>query len=274
MVWLTMTPAIVAATKKYQAFAPVDVLEALGSEPSLLDPEVGKPVSHGQLIDISSYLRDVAINTEVDGAGLYHLNDLLRGSRIYTAPPKPKPQQTSEYKELMARLRGEEEMRAYARMLSPETHRQQISKPFSIPRPTASAFSTSYAKEEEDDMTYADVNRQLTLIINVLVSIVCCSVAIWLVSSHWSVPKRLALSMSGSGVVAVAEVVIYAGYIRRLKEAKNEENLKKEIKTVTHTWVIEKKEKDGSLLVSAPLAKSDRSDESVRLRRAQAPPPT
>lgn len=97
------------------------------------------------------------------------------------------------------------------------------------------------SRVDDDEMTYTDVNRQMTLIINVLISIICCSVAIWIVARRWSTPQRLALSMTGSIVVAIAEVAIYMGYIRRLKNAKTEEALKQEKKEIVDTWVIDGK---------------------------------
>lgn len=49
---------------------------------------------------------------------------------------------------------------------------------------------------------------------------------------------RLALSISGSMLVGVAEVVVYAGYIRRVGEAKGNEKKLKEVKQVVNTWVV------------------------------------
>lgn len=97
---------------------------------------------------------------------------------------------------------------------------------------------------EEDEVTYADINRQMALIINVLVSIIACSVAIWIAARRWEVHKRLALSMFGSGLVAFAEVAIYFGYINRIKDAKVKERGSVERKEVVETWVFEGK-KDG-----------------------------
>ena len=97
---------------------------------------------------------------------------------------------------------------------------------------------------EDEEMTYADVNRQVALIINVLVSIVACGVALWMAARHWSVPSRLGLSMGGGGLVGVAEVAIYAGYLRRLTEAKQKEKKKTEKKEVFETWVIGRSEAD------------------------------
>jgi len=147
--------------------------------------------------------------------------------------------QTQEYKDLMARLRATSEAQQYATISSSNSS----TNPFSIStrnsllqsQPTHDPF----AKPEDDDITFADVNRQLTLIINVLVSIIACGIAIWLVAGHIAAPKRLALAMVGALVVAVAEVAIYAGYLRKLGEAKVMERGKKERRVVSKTWTIQ-----------------------------------
>lgn len=94
MVLLTMTPAIVQALEKLQRqqlsiALQVDKaqLEALGAEaqePSLSEPSVDKPISHGQIIDISKQMKTLDLSP-------YHLDTLLRGSKVYIPPPPPKP---------------------------------------------------------------------------------------------------------------------------------------------------------------------------------------
>jgi len=142
----------------------------------------------------------------------------------------------------MQRLREQEENRQYERMLNPppvpETFGQRFPSSGYIFNPAISHGAS--AADEVDDVTYADVNRQMILIINVLISIICCSVFIWIAARRWSVPQRLGLSMSGSGIVAVAEVAIYMGYIRRIKDAKQKEVKKLETKEIMETWVIDK----------------------------------
>ena len=137
----------------------------------------------------------------------------------------------------MAHLRREEEERIYERMTNPlpaETFTQRF--PNSAHN---NLFNTSLTDAgEDDDISYADINRQMALIINILVSIVACSVAFWLVARHWSTPSRLGLSMGGSGMIGIAEVVIYAGYLRRLKEARQKGKKEVEMKEIVKTWVI------------------------------------
>lgn len=138
----------------------------------------------------------------------------------------------------MRQLRQEEEARAYERMINPLPPRETFADRFaSGPSPTL--FTTTQKEiDEDDDITYADINRQLALIINILVSIVACSVAIWMASRHWSTPSRLVFSMGGSILVAVGEVVVYAGYIQRMKDAREKSKKQKETKKIISTWVI------------------------------------
>jgi uncharacterized membrane protein YcjF (UPF0283 family) len=142
----------------------------------------------------------------------------------------------------MARLREEEEARKYTQMLNPtpatETfdHRfPQGSHGYLFP-PSAPRF-----ENEDEEVTYADINRQMAMIANVLISIIACSVGVWKAAWHWDVPARLALSMFSSILVALAEVAIYMGYIGRLQEAKQKERKKVETKEVAESWVIEGK---------------------------------
>ena len=138
----------------------------------------------------------------------------------------------------MARLREEEEARQYERMINPPLTMQSFAQRF-----PGSSYSHLFPevpkKEEDEEVTFADVNRQVTLIINILISIVACAVAIWMATRYWPVPQRLGISMGGGGLVGVAEVVVYAGYLRRVKEAKQREKHKVEKKTVIDTWVIQ-----------------------------------
>jgi hypothetical protein len=94
MVLLTMTPAIVQAIEKLQGIpgalsaedrqaAPDAVEQGATTEPGLLPPEIGKPISHGQIIYISKQMKARALSP-------CHLDTLLRGSRIHVPPPPPK----------------------------------------------------------------------------------------------------------------------------------------------------------------------------------------
>lgn len=257
MVRLTVTPTIHAAWQKYQELEDRDGLAADqegepgpgGNESKSADDnnlEVDGPVTHDHIIRISKTLRRAHPKDDS-----FRLSALLKGSNVYIEPPRPKPEpvrlhmtqiisrsngctdllKTPEFKALMARLRREQEEWQYERMIAHKADQYQAS------------IGATEKQTDEEEVTYADVNRQLTLILNVLISIIFCAVAIWLTAWHWSVPKRLFASMGGSVVVGIAEVTIYAGYIRRIKDAKVQERKKKEVREVTPLFRI-KKEKN------------------------------
>lgn len=168
----------------------------------------------------------------------------------------------------MARLRREEENRIYERMTNPlptETFTQRFPK--SAHNNLFNASSTDAV--EEDEISYADINRQMALIINILISIVACSWALWLVARHWSTPSRLGLSMGGSGMIGIAEVVIYAGYLRRLKEAREKGKKEVELKEIVKIWVIGG-DKETSTIDKPRLIESKQPyGENIRMRRAR-----
>jgi len=278
MVLLTMTPAIVEALGKIQS-RPVEstlakivntpeVEDSVRPEPSLDIPTVGKPISHSQIIKLSRELKNESVSP-------CYLVDLLRGSKVYVLPSPGKPKPTSEYTALMARLRREEESRAYERMINPPPPIETFTQRFpSSSGPFAFSSTNGFSKStdgEDDEITYSDISRQMTLILNVLVSIVACAAALWMVARYWSTPARLGLSMSGSILVGVAEVVVYTGYLRRLEEAKGKAKKLGEVKEIIKTWVIGGKDEDKTQICQSEsptiLLKEDSSGFGARRRK-------
>ncbi|MCJ1402203.1 hypothetical protein MMC11_005423 [Xylographa trunciseda] len=240
-------------------------------------PAVDNPISHDQVLAISKCLKSIEATKRNEGkvpgsnSTGYHLDQLLRGSKVYIKPPKPKAEPSSEYKVLMARLRKEEEARQYERMINPPLEMETFSQRFPhSATPQLFEGGIRATSVEEDEMTYADINRQMALIINVLISIIACSAALWMVASHWSTPKRLGLSMGGSGMVGVAEIVVYAGYIRRLKEAKEKSKKVVEVKEIVETWVIGGQEPELESKGIKSTSPRKESNGHLRQRRAAA----
>lgn len=92
MVLLTITPLIQRGLKELEKFNHnpddddgQDVQKDATSEPSLSDPQIGKPISHGQIIDLSRSLKAKQLQD-------YSLESLLKGTKIYVPPPPPKPE--------------------------------------------------------------------------------------------------------------------------------------------------------------------------------------
>jgi hypothetical protein len=271
MVLLTVTSGIAQAIAQTAAHAP-DELQALQrpDEPTLADAQPGNPISHGQLIALAKLLKRVPASPRstpqehsdtTAAIEMPTLAALLRNTTIYIPPPPPKKAQTPEYRALMARLRAQEEAAAYERMLNPPPARETFSQRFPNSR---TQFSNGI--DEEDDVSFEEVHRQIILIINVLVSIVCVAVFIWVAARHWSVGKRLGLSMGGSVAVAIAEVAVYSGYVRKVKEAKRLEKKKPEIKKIVQSWILDGAgERETSLSTGAKEA----ADDGVRYRKGK-----
>lgn len=54
--------------------------------------------------------------------------------------------------------------------------------------------------------------------------------------------------MGGSLGVAVAEVGVYAGYVRKVAEAKRVERKRPEVKEIVRSWVVGKGDGEGEVL--------------------------
>ncbi|KAI2466194.1 endoplasmic reticulum-based factor for assembly of V-ATPase-domain-containing protein [Annulohypoxylon bovei var. microspora] len=248
MVLLTMTPSIVEALNTLAGTNVDDIPRnddntsnsKNNGEPSLKDPELGNPISHGQIIDIWKCLKDKSDNAT-------RLEELLRSATIYIPPPPPKPEPTDEYKALMARLRYEEEERSYERMLKKAPPRESFARRFPD-APMAHSFAEvnrpTKASDIGDDIEHGDVQKQITLVINFLVSIFGVAAALWIAARWWSVPARLFLSLGGSIIVAIAEVAVYSAYTWRMEEGEKMQRKKKEVKEIVQTWVIGEDGKD------------------------------
>lgn len=180
--------------------------------------------------------------------------------------------QTDEYKALMARLRRDEEERSYERMLKKAPPKESFAQRFPD-APMAHSFAEVNRPSKEsdigDDIEHGDVQKQITLIINFLISVFGCGAALWLAARWWSVPARLFLSLGGSIVVAIAEVAVYSAYTWRMAEGEKNQKKMKEVKQIVQTWVVgedghEKKAIDEPL--NLPGA-GDTETEPMNLRR-------
>ncbi|POR31593.1 Uncharacterized protein TPAR_08190 [Tolypocladium paradoxum] len=281
MVRLTMTPSIVDGLNKLRELQTTnepphtrddgEVQATYDSEPSLAEPAVGRPISHGQVVDLWKRLQSSQHSP-------HSLEKLLQGSRVYVPPPPPKPQPSDEYKALMARLRREEAARAYERMVNPPPRVETFNDRFPTAAQSFAAVNrpTSNADLGDDDVTLSEVHRQVLLILNFLVSIIGVAATLWVLARWWSLPARLFLTMGGSIVVAIAEVGVYQGYVWRMSQSKSRQKAVKEVKEVVQTWVVGQAEGDeGDVDDKTVLLrrKEDGTDGAVRKRTAAATKP-
>jgi hypothetical protein len=202
MVLLTVTPRLKSAIEAYNALP--SVAEPIPADtPSLAHPQIHQ-ISQALQAAHASRRRQYAFST------------LLRGSSVYIPPPPPPPPKSPEYTALMSRLRREAEEREYARLTS-----------------------GSEPDAQDEEMTWADVKRQVTAIFNVLLSTFATAAAVWKVAGAWDTPQRVGAAFAAALVVAVAEVALFGGYVRRLEEAARREGGKKETKVETGVkWVV------------------------------------
>jgi hypothetical protein len=152
--------------------------------------------------------------------------------------------QSSEYKALMARLRHQEEQRNYERMLKPLPNRDTFSQRFPM-APMNQADSYAEANKPfrqsdmgEDGIDHGEIQKQVSLIVNFLISIMGCAAAIWIAAQWWSTTARLFLTLGGSIVVAIAEVAVYSAYSWRMAEGDKKQQKTKEVRKIVKTWVV------------------------------------
>lgn len=174
------------------ASLPTSSLSALASH---IPQDTSSPIEHTTLIRLAQLSQT-------------SLNALLRGTEPYTSPPKPRPQPTASYLALKARLLAQEEQREYAAM---------VNKSQGI----------------DHEVEHAEDNIPVSLPFNILVSVLCCGGAVFYMTRYWNnAGLRVLLALGVGVVVGVAEVVVYSGYLRKVKEARREERAKVERREV------------------------------------------
>ncbi|KAI0878227.1 endoplasmic reticulum-based factor for assembly of V-ATPase-domain-containing protein [Hypoxylon argillaceum] len=233
-------------------------------EPCMTDPAVGKPISHGQILSTLKKLK-------AKGHVGFRLEAMLRGSALYVPPAPPKPKPTDEYKALMARLRRDEEERSYERMIRKAPPRESFAERFPL-APMAHSFAEVNKPSKESDMEvtdleFGDVQKQMTLIINFLVSVFGCGAALWKAAQWWPVSARLFLSLGGALLVAITEVAVYSAYTWRMSEGEKKEAKMKEVQEVVKTWVVSEEDDKTHVKEPTPTIEEDAHELETSVRR-------
>lgn len=233
---------------------------APNQEPYLDDVTPGHPISHNQIQILHRLLK------EEEPESAPSLNDLLLGTSVYTPPPVWASLKTPEYLALMKHLREEQEEREYRKMVASPSFPSRFTSSTSMLFPdSTSAISSSPYFDADDSVSYKDINAQLALILNVLLSIIGCSVAIWLASYAWGTAARLTMSMAGAAVVALAEVGVYFGYLKKVDDARF-----KERKTVEKKQVIRRHSLGGRKALEVIMQETAATGSEVKIRTGDA----
>lgn len=129
----------------------------------------------------------------------------------------------------MARLRAEQDRKDYRALLA----RQEAESQQAL-----SAETTSDAAAEKDDISPS-------LILNMLLSVVLCAAVAFHLTRWWpNDGVRVLVSLGTAVVVGVAEVTVYAAYLRKVTESRLKERKKKEQKEFIGEYVGDGDEMD------------------------------
>ncbi|RMZ89742.1 hypothetical protein DV736_g3036, partial [Chaetothyriales sp. CBS 134916] len=219
MVLLTTTPHILDAIAAVSS----NELQQSSLAAEQLPTSAGAPISHTTLLTIHRLLKTSQHAT----ANRHSLNTLLRGAHPHIAPPIPKPAKSPEYVALMARLHAEQEQREYRAMV-------------------AQSDGESGEDADEKDDVYP------SLVFNILLSVVMCSVAVFVMTRYWpDAGVRVLVSLGTGLVVGVAEVGVYAIYLRNVRVGRERERRRKEKKVL----IIE--QSDDELTATVVAAKEE-----------------
>ncbi|XRM38176.1 hypothetical protein ABZX51_001609 [Aspergillus tubingensis] len=260
MVLLTTTPSILSAIEALPPTSRHDI-----SLPDTLNLE--DPISHDQLIKIARYFRQKPTtdsSSSIDRSKT--LNSLLRGTKVYVPPPPKKPEPSPEYLALKARLLAAAETDAYNRMTStssftssgffpPSSRTPASTKPsiFTSSTPTLEALHNKHNPNNDDDNETDPLTPGLVL--NIFLSVLITGFSVYWALRSFRSPEMLVSTVarvwSGKGtgqgvsesvkvlvslgaavVVGVAEVMIYAIYLRKVEVARGRERRVKERKVV------------------------------------------
>lgn len=198
MVLLTATPQILEAIFLLPRTSKFHTETTLPRAP-------GDPISHSTLIALSKSLPNHPLNT------------LLRGTHVYQPPPPPKPTPSPEYTALMTHLRAQQETKTYKDLLARQARDEQRA---------LLGRDASSEEEEKDDISPS-------LVLNILLSIVLCAAAAFhLTKWVFNDGVRVLVALGTGVLVGVAEVTVYASYLRKVDESRTKERKKRERKEV------------------------------------------
>lgn len=119
------------------------------------------------------------------------------------------------------------------------------------------ADDKSDPEEEADDITPQ-------LVLNILISIIMCGAAMFYMTRYWhNDGVRVLVSLFVAIVVGVAEVVVYSGYLRKVKESKEKERRVRERKVVIGREVIGGGKKEGEVVDEREMDGDDVETEEI-----------
>lgn len=126
----------------------------------------------------------------------------------------------------MTHLRTQEEQKTYRALFAQQSRDEK----------RAFLGQTTLADDDnKDETSNGSDDISPSLVLNILLSIVMCAVATFQITKWWAGGNdgvRVLMSLATGIAVGIAEVGVYAGYLRKVGEAKVKERRKRERKVV------------------------------------------
>lgn len=174
----------------------------------------------------------------------YHTSiwELVRGCEPYVTQDTKRAEflarpKTEEYTQLMKKLREEQQEKEYQELIqSHVTH--------ATTRSTLAPIGTNGNSNTNTNTNFAHeakiVKEQLTTVVNIVITAASVVAALWYWTGNgrWNESWRVLLCVFGGLLTLIAEVVVYLGYIRRVNEARSQEQQLKEKTYIISSEVI------------------------------------
>lgn len=159
------------------------------------------------------------------------LLEFLSGSKIYKEPVVGQ-KKTPEFITLMEQLRLKQKELEYQKMVNDDLASGNLHRMIELERERREGVDYSPSKVAKE------VKSQLSTVINILFTTVSVAYAIWYwtgSSTNMSLEWRVLCSLFFTLLALVAEVVVFSGYVRKIRVARFEERHKQEKEVVVES---------------------------------------
>ncbi|KAE8259410.1 hypothetical protein A4X13_0g1033 [Tilletia indica] len=218
---LDITPEV---KSKLEDIVQRDLKANEGSSP---EDQASFVIDHSLLADLSNCAQisaSVLQSHDIDPQQLT-LYALTRGAKLYFTP-KPKFERSPELEKSLAAIRLAQEQAEYERMSTisqPHNKKRSLFNLTEPPRPyhnadsarlTIPTLSVQKLTPEQEAEEWAEANKQISAVLNIVVSMGAVATAAWWAAGSASVIWKTLVCLLLAIVVGVAETVMYARYWR------------------------------------------------------------
>lgn len=183
-------------------------------------------ITHRDIITL--YKLSVKNGQDVD------LADLMVDAKLYVAPA-PKQVKTKEYLNQMKELKAREQELEYQKMVNKDDREKTLRVMIEVEE------ERRQGQDHNASQMAKEIRSEITVIVNVLVSLISVVYAIWYwsgTSTHMSIESRVLWSLFFGLLVLVAEVVVFGGYLRKIQDARAHERAKSDRHEVVETFTF------------------------------------